>query len=670
MKSAVAALALVAACASPAAVTSDAAPADAGVPADVRPSPFVWTHATTDFGYVSIGSAGALTQLVVNNTASGAIDDFAIELGGDDTDEFLISQTTCTSTITDGCSLTVGFAPRAAGDHTLAVSAIAPGYAPATATIHAIAGSPPPGLSTDSNRLDGGSVIVGSSADKVVTFRNLGTATLMPIAFVLAGEAPEAWRLDDDHCSGQQLPVSGACTVDLVYTPTDISDPGTATLLATAAPITLELDLRAGPAPATTIAVSPTSSDFGVAQAPAGATVPFTVTNTGNAPAIGFTVRMFNAQYAVASTTCTASLAPGASCVESIQLVPTTPGADPGGMDIGGGNVGFTEASFTAVGIPAEGVILDTYSHDFGSAHEGTIGDGYTFTVTNVGTSAATISYSYDDAQSSFPITQDNCSTAPLAANATCTFSITYEPQPGDGDFARVHVTTASDDAIAVLTGTRLPPLDMPAQLFPGDQDYGNWVVGIIQSATFSVQNPGAMTKTFTAALTGADADEFAFGANGCAGVAVPMSGSCEIEVLYKPLTAGSKMAMLEVTWATGTVAASLEATAYVDPNALVISDPMAYDFGPVAIGQTASVTIPFTNRGAMTSPPVAFAFDDPMHSQFSLTADACTGAALATNASCMVTLTFAPTSAGAIHDDLYVTSSELTDLKLSGTGQ
>ena len=87
-------------------------------------------------------------------------------------------------------------------------------------------------------------------------------------------------------------------------------------------------------------------------------------------------------------------------------------------------------------------------------------------------------------------------------------------------------------------------------------------------------------------------------------------------------------------------------------------------------VGQTSSVTLPFTNHGAVTSPPVSFALDGPNNTEFSLSMDNCTGSVLANGDTCTVTVSFTPASTGTKHASLQVTIMDGGNTQLTGAGQ
>jgi hypothetical protein len=651
------------------AATPDAAvdaTADASVDAAV--SPFSFVPASLDFGYVPPGTVSAPIHLTVVSSITGDIPNFSLSFTGDDTAEIQISQTTCSSTFNSDCMMDIEFAPQTAGDHMMQITASAPGQISASAPIHAIGGIAPHPFGQGSSYLDFGTVIVGDISGQLVTYHNWGTTTLPPITFMFAGESPDQYYLSNDHCTGVQLGPMETCTVVVVYAPTSLMTPGAAVLYGTAVD-TDELDLRADPAAATTLSISPTSYDFGsVGPGPSG-NVPFTITNTGSTIATGFSSTIYNSQFSVTSSTCT-SLAPGATCEMDVQLAPTATGPDGGGMTVYAANATSAGTGFTAIGIPAEGVILDTWSHDFGTAQVGTTGSNYTFTVTNVGTVATTIALSLDDATTSFEIAQDNCSATSLGAGSTCTFEIIYVPQMATSLFARVHVTSSSNDAIAHLTGVATPA-DQPLHVIPSDYNYSTDAIGQILSEEFTVASQGGTTKVPTMSLTGPNASEFQIVNDQCSGVSLASGQSCLVDVWYRPATVGTgKSASLIADWGTGTWTATLEAGAFEDSNAFVTSDPPSLDFGTVAVGQSASITLPFKNYGATTSPPVSMMLSGINPTEFSLTNDTCTNAVLINGEGCTVTVVFTPMSTGTKHADLQVTIADGGDPHLTGVGQ
>lgn len=654
-------------------ITGDGSPmpdasADAAgdAPADAPVSPFSFDPASLDFGYAGNPNTGLPQHLVID--AIGTFPQFSLSLAGDETGALDIIETSCSSTLSGGgCSMEVIYSPQTPGDHTMTITASSPGQLSASAQIHAIGGTQPHPFGAGLPFLDFGIVTVGETYGQPVTYTNHGSTTLPAISFMFAGESPDQWKLIDDHCTGVQLAPMATCTVTVVYAPTRLV-PGAAILYGTAFDSD-ELDLRADPSAATTLSISPTSYDFGTVGPAPSASVPFTITNTGTRTATSIAPWFDNSQFSATSSTCT-SLAPGASCEIDVELTPTATGPDGGGMIVSATNAWGVSSGFTANAVPVEGVILDTYSHDFGTAENGTIGNNYTFTATNVGGLAQTVMLSFDDDASSFTLAQDHCSATSLAAGDTCTFEIVFTPLSGSSHFARVHATTANNDAIAHLTGVSTPG-DQPLNVGPADYNFSNDAIGQIVVEQFLVVHEGGVAKVPTMSLTGPDAAEFQIVNDTCTGTTLSVSGdACTVDVWYRPATIGTKSASLVADWGAGSSHATLEASAFQVSGPFVNGDVNAIDFGNVAVGASASHAVTFENFGTATSDPVMFQLDGINPTEFSLSNDSCTGVALAHGDSCAVTVVFTPASTGTKHSSLQVAIPGGGDPKLTGVGQ
>lgn len=646
----------------PDATAAGDAPGDAAVDATV--SPFSFDPPSLDFGWAGNLNTGLPQHIVIS--AIGTYPQFSLSLAGDETDKLDIIQTSCSSTLSGGgCSMDVIYSPQTPGDHTMTMTASAPGQISASAQIHAFGGTMPHPFGAGLPYLDFGLVTVGDIYGQPVTYKNSGTTTLPAISFNFAGESPDQWQLANDHCTGVQLAPMGTCTVTIVYAPTTLQ-PGAAVLYATAFD-TDEIDLRADPRAASTLSISPTTYDFGTVGPSPSASVPFTITNTGSRTVTGITQSFYSPEYIATSSTCS-SLAPGASCEIDVTLAPTATGPDGGSMTVSSSNAQSVTTGFTAIAIPREGVILDTWSHDFGTAENGTTGSNYTFTVTNVGTLAQTVMLSFDDDGASFTIAQDNCSATSLPAGKTCTFEIVFTPAAGSSHFARIHATSANNDAIAHLTGVSTPG-DQPLNV--GGYYFSNDAIGMIVVQQLSVVHEGGVPKIVTLSLVGPNANEFEMHDDTCTGTTLQVSGdACTVDVWYRPATVGTKLAYLKADWGADSRQGELDAGAFQVSGVFVNGDVNDVDFGNVAVGASASHTIGFKNFGDATSAPVMFQLDGINPGDFSVTNDSCTAVTLAPGDSCAATVVFAPHATGTKHSSLEVAIPGGGDPKLTGVGQ
>jgi hypothetical protein len=237
------------------------------------------------------------------------------------------------------CKIQVTFAPATVGAVTgvLSVTDATPGSLPAIATLTGTGITGPTGVITPSTK-DFGTVTVGAApATATFTIANSGTTATDIVA--LATTDPQ-FSLASDPCSGHPLAAKAQCTFNVTFAPasaglkqamvnaTQASDGaviGSATLTG-AGKSTGLLHLT----------IVPAALDFGTSYVggPVGPLV-FTVINDGTG-ATGVLSVLKNdstssvggaSQFKIASNTCTAALAPTATCQVAVTFAPTVVGS-------------------------------------------------------------------------------------------------------------------------------------------------------------------------------------------------------------------------------------------------------------------------------------------------------------------------------------------------------
>jgi hypothetical protein len=223
--------------------------------------------------------------------------------------------------------------------------------------------------------------------------------------------------------------------------------------------------------------VAPSSKPFdSVVVGASSAFESFTVTNTGNAglaissvAVAGTDLSQFTINPAPGTNTCTGvSVAPGASCTVQARFTPTSVGAKTAVLrfaDNATGSPHEVELSGTGTPVPAPVFSVSPTSRTFGSVDVGA-GSGFqSFTVTNTGTAALSIS-TVDVAgadPSEFAINPDpgtdTCSGVSVAPGGSCSVQVRFEPASVGAKAAVVRFTdnaTGSPHEVAV-TGTGTP---------------------------------------------------------------------------------------------------------------------------------------------------------------------------------------------------------------------
>jgi Tol biopolymer transport system component len=214
------------------------------------------------------------------------------------------------------------------------------------------------------------------------------------------------------------------------------------------------------------------------------------------------------------------------------------------------------------------------------------------------------------------------------------------------------------------LTLTVEPP-PAPALAFdPTTLDFGSVDVGTTSPAQSAI-----LLNTGDAVATGivfqAPGSGFSITSSTC-GSSLAAGASCESMITFTPATSGPVAAIWHASSNEGAMADL--ALAGTGTEVILQFDPSALDFGDVAVGTTsAPQSASLQNIG--TGNATGLAFSDP-DSGFSMDAGAC-GNSLAAGASCVVSVTFTPTTSGTAQASIQATSDQgaSTDLALSGMG-
>jgi hypothetical protein len=183
-------------------------------------------------------------------------------------------------------------------------------------------------------------------------------------------------------------------------------------------------------------------------------------------------------------------------------------------------------------------------------------------TYANTGTLPVTLSdVALSGASTSAFGVQNGCPVAPTTVDpgTRCTINVTFTPQPGQSSTATLTVTdgTAASPRTVALNGSNLPRMFVSDPTPPTALAFGNQAVNTSSPENnVVIGNDGVGPLTIPASgitLTGASAGHYRLGANGCTAAVAPDSG-CEIGVVFRPTTTGSKTASLRVQDSNGAV--------------------------------------------------------------------------------------------------------------------
>ena len=166
--------------------------------------------------------------------------------------------------------------------------------------------------------------------------------------------------------------------------------------------------------------------------------------------------------------------------------------------------------------ISAPAVTLNPTSVSFGNQNVGTTSATHAITLTNSGTAPLTItSVAVSGANASDFGEINTCPISPstLAANASCTISVTFTPSATGARSANVSISDSAGDSpqSVPLTGTGITPAP-GVTLSPTSVSFGNQMVGATSaSQTITLTNTGTAPLTISSiALAGTNAADFA----------------------------------------------------------------------------------------------------------------------------------------------------------------
>ena len=341
--------------------------------------------------------------------------------------------------------------------------------------------------------------------------------------------------------------------------------------------------------------------------------------------------------------------------------IPTTIGATTAYAGFTGGSGGITATqnilSWTLGPTPIVG-FAPASPIDFPDVATGTSTAPISITVTNSGgadlhISSVTLTGTNP---ADFAIASNTCLTAPIVVNATCTVAVTFAPTGTGERQANLRFTddASSSPQILALSGAGLAPATPAVTVVPSSPIL---LPNTKQAATsapvvVTVTNTGnANLNISTLTLTGANASDFALVSNMCNGATVSANATCTVGITFTPTATGARQATLQI-------ADNAPAT----PQSFALSGKgvSPTPTAPAVVISPASVAVAGTQGTASNSTIVVISSsgNSPLHisgvvfgganvSEFVNPSNPCVGAPIAPNASCSISVTFAPLGVG-----------------------
>jgi parallel beta-helix repeat protein len=187
---------------------------------------------------------------------------------------------------------------------------------------------------------------------------------------------------------------------------------------------------------------------------------------------------------------------------------------------------------------PATGVTATPSALNFGSQATGTTSDPQAVTVSNPTNSAASVS----SIAASGDFAQTNTCGSSIAANGSCTVSVTFTPTATGTRTGSLTINAGGVTNTVSLTGTGTAPGPV-LNAAPASLSFARTVVGsTAPTQTTTVTNSGTTAATVSGVTVTGDFSQ----TNNCTSIAV--GASCTVTVTFKPTAGGTRTGTLTVT--------------------------------------------------------------------------------------------------------------------------
>jgi FG-GAP-like repeat/Cep192 domain 4/Protein of unknown function (DUF1573) len=360
---------------------------------------------------------------------------------------------------------------------------------------------------------------------------------------------------------------------------------------------------------------------------------------------------------------CGASLQQGTNCTVNVTFSPTTTGLESGTLTITDGTRSSPQGiPLSGTGVSGAFLTPSPSRLNFGATNVGTTSAAVTTTLINTGNASLTltgISIAGVDA-GDFSVSSNNCGSS-LNAGSSCSVSVTFTPSVGGARTASLAISDSAPGSpqLVTLVGNGTAPV---ANLSVTSLTFASQIVDTTSaSQTITLTNAGSAPLNITQISASGD-----FASTNTCGTSLAAGNACQIAVIFKPTAAGTRSGTVSITDnAPGSPQlASLVGNGTVPEANLSVT---SLTFTSQTVGTiSAAQAITLTNAG---SAPLSI-------TQISASGDFAStntcGTSLGAGNTCQVSVTFAPTTAGArsgtvsISDDASNSPQAVT---LSGTG-
>ncbi|MGA2251619.1 choice-of-anchor D domain-containing protein [Terracidiphilus sp.] len=294
-----------------------------------------------------------------------------------------------------------------------------------------------------------------ATVPQTLTVSNTGGAPMSNIGFQITGASSSSFSVASTTC-GATLNAGSSCTAQIVFTPIAIGGASASLAVSTStagvSPATVSLS---GNGTGVGLNVTPTQLTFAAQQlGQTSAAQAVTISNTSSAAATGFSLAV-SSSFGLTGSTCTSSLAGGATCTVGVTFTPESSGPINGQLAVNSTSaLGSATISLTGTGGLNGAVQFKPSSIAFPVTGVGQTSAPTAVTITNVDPTS-TLSSLNLTASTGFALVSNTCGSA-LAPNASCTVGVEFAPiaaGPATGNLI-VSSTALGAPATVPLTGT------------------------------------------------------------------------------------------------------------------------------------------------------------------------------------------------------------------------
>lgn len=222
--------------------------------------------------------------------------------------------------------------------------------------------------------------------------------------------------------------------------------------------------------------------------------------------------------------------------------------------------------------------------------------------------------------------------------------------------------------------GVRVTPMEAIGFL-DGSGSFNTLAFGTKQEQSFRFENKG--TAASTAVIAYAQGAGFTLIENTCGSVGAPGTlapgNVCNLRVEYSPTKPGVQAGTLTVSSSAKNGPATAQLAGAGNGGVGQLTPVTNSAFGTVYVGQSATKSFTYQNKGSFTDPAVSASVSG---NGFTITSSTCgtpsAAISLAAGASCSITVKYAPLATGDVEGGLFVTSSangSPYSQQLTGTG-